>query len=158
LNVYKWFLLHWIEFSIDLVFNRPVSASSQFYADFSTLDENFDNIEEKFTYTIYGLKWSSETKELESVDKMKFSCLIKVFLIKNGRYTFLAWSGPLGLKGLSISWDKRYATEFVKYLASLNCSEAELNTLPVVERSSIRRNFSPPAPVNGNYILWISLS
>jgi len=38
--------------------------------------------------------------------------------------------------------------EFVQYLASLNSSEAEFNSLPLVERSTIRRNFSsPPAPV-----------
>eukprot|EP01035_Chromulina_nebulosa_P022988 gene22988-29783_t len=40
--------------------------------------------------------------------------------------------------------------EFVQYLASLNSSEAEFNSLPLVERSSIRRNFSPPAPVQNS--------
>ena len=42
--------------------------------------------------------------------------------------------------------------EFVQYLASLNSSEAEFNSLSLVERSSIRRNFSPPAPAQGNYL------
>jgi len=32
--------------------------------------------------------------------------------------------------------------EFVQYLATLNSSEAEFNSLPLVERSTIRRNFS----------------
>mmetsp|Transcript_13591 Transcript_13591/g.18413 ORF Transcript_13591/g.18413 Transcript_13591/m.18413 type:complete len:172 (-) Transcript_13591:94-609(-) len=36
--------------------------------------------------------------------------------------------------------------EFVQYLATLNSSEAEFNSLPLVERSTIRRNFSPAQP------------
>ena len=48
--------------------------------------------------------------------------------------------------------------EFVQYLASLNSSEAEFNSLSLVERSSIRRNFSPPAhPAQGNYPNFIEL-
>ena len=46
---------------------------------------------------------------------------------------------------------------FVQYLASLNSSEAEFNSLSLVERSSIRRNFSPPAPAQGNYPVPVNL-
>lgn len=56
----------------------------------------------------------------------------------------------------TVSWKNKMPLEpeFVQYLASLNCSEAEFNALPVVERSSIRRNFSP---VKGYYIHPVNL-
>jgi len=46
--------------------------------------------------------------------------------------------------------------EFVQYLATLNSSEAEFNSLPLVERSTIRRNFSQAHPGIGNDDVLVS--
>ena len=50
-----------------------------------TLELNFDIKEIKFTYTMYGLKWSSQFRDLESIIKKEKRCAFKVFLKKSRR-------------------------------------------------------------------------
>ena len=84
-----------------LKIKRPISSSLKFTVVLVTLQQIFDKIDEKFSYTIYGLKWSSQFRKLKSVEKMNFQCLFKKLLIRNGRDVFLAWSVHSGRKGLT---------------------------------------------------------
>ncbi len=66
-----------------------------------TLELNFDIKEIKFTYTMYGLKWSSQFRDLESIIKKDKRCAFKVFLKKKADgYKKNIRSDTLGLKGL----------------------------------------------------------